>query len=98
LGGALVFGNSVRDDTSASTLHAAQPLHKTGYGRSSLYAEAFKVFIAQNALVATVQASHLYNELRRFHDQSSSASRVTAGAFGFPKKGPLDMYSAKRSY
>ena len=78
-GSSFVRGNSVRDDTSAPAIDTAQPLHKTGDGRSSLYAEALKVFIAQNALVATVQASHLYNELDRFHDQSSSISRLDRG-------------------
>jgi hypothetical protein len=41
------------------------------------------LFIAQKTSVATMEASHMHDKFDGLHDQSSSASRVTAGAFGF---------------
>src|SRR5580704_14194165 len=81
--GRIAFGSSVRHDASASTLSASQPLDETCDGRVRLYAKGGKLLTAQNTFVTAMQAPHLQNKLNGFHDQSSSASRVTAGALGF---------------
>jgi hypothetical protein len=73
-----VPGDSVRDDNSVSAIAATQPLHETHYGRRRLDAEIGQVFTAQNALVITMQASHLHNKFDGFHGRSSSSSRAAA--------------------
>jgi hypothetical protein len=82
-GGKLVLVDPVREDTSASAFPATQPLYKTCYGRFWPDAKIGQLFIAQKISVATMEASHMHDKFDNFHDQSSSASRVTAGAVGF---------------
>jgi hypothetical protein len=84
-GGRLVPFDAVCEDTSTSTsaFLATQPLYKTCYRRFWLDAKIGQLFIAQKISVATMEASHMHDKFDNFHDQSSSASRVTAGAVGF---------------
>jgi hypothetical protein len=82
-GGRLVPVNPVRKYTSATAFPATQPLCKTCYGRFWRYAKIRQIFIAQKAFVAAMEASHMHHKFDGFHDQSSSASRFTAGAAGF---------------
>ena len=81
-GGRLVPVYPVCEDTSASALPATQPLYKSCYRRWR-YAKIGQIFIAQKAIVAATQASHMHDEFSGLHDQSSSDSRATAGAAGF---------------
>jgi hypothetical protein len=82
-GGRLVLLDPVREDTSASAFPATQPFYKSCYGRLWRYAKFGQIFIAQKAFVAATQASHMHHKFDGFHDQSSSASRLSAGALGF---------------
>ena len=81
--GRLVPVDAVCEDTSASAFLATQPLDKTCYGRFWRYAKIGQIFFAQKAFVAAMQASHMHHKFNGLHDQSSSVSRVTAGAAGF---------------
>ena len=82
-GGRLVPLDAVCEDTSASAFPATQPLYETCYGRFWRYAKIGQIFIAQKTFVAAMEASHMHDKFDGPHDQSSSASRVTAGAVGF---------------
>ncbi len=81
--GRLVPVDPVREDTSASAFPATQPLYETCYGRFWRYAIIGQIFIAQKHFVAAMETSHMHHKFNGLHDQSSSVSRVTAGAAGF---------------
>ena len=75
--------NSVGHNAAASTFAAPESFNgcsNRGIGSQAAFAE---LSLGQNAFVAAVQAPHQQNEIGGPHDQSSSASRETAGAFGF---------------
>jgi hypothetical protein len=68
------------------TLPLLQSPHRSRFTKLTMGASGFKVYkrlVAQKALVAALQTSHLHNEFTGFHDQSSSATRVATGAAGF---------------
>jgi len=74
-----------------------QPPDEAGDRRLWRHTEPDQISIAQNAVVTAMQALHLHNEFG-FHDQSSSASRVTAGAFGLAADRPYGRhFLARRS-
>src|SRR5579872_2142977 len=82
-GSRLVPVDPVSEYTSAPAFPATKPLYKACYRRLWRYAKIRQIIIVQKALVTAMQASHVHNEFWRSHDQSSSASRMTAGAAGF---------------
>lgn len=76
-GRCFVRGNAICDNTSAAAFATAQPLHESCNRRIRLYGKTRQRLIAQNALVPANQTAHLHDELGRFHNQPSSASRMT---------------------
>jgi hypothetical protein len=79
----LVARNPTRHDAATAPFSASQALDESCYRRGGLEPISREHLMVQNAFVAAVQAPHQHNEIGGPHDQSSSASRVTAGAFGF---------------
>ena len=72
-GGRLVPVDAVCEDTSASAFLATQPLYKTCYWRSWLYAKTGQLLTVQNAFVTATQASHNHDKFGRLaHDRHST--------------------------
>ena len=75
----LGFGNPACHDTATPAFRASKALYESHYRGILGYAELNQIPIAQKAFDGT-QAPYLHDKLNGLHDQSSSASRVTAGA------------------
>lgn len=80
--GTFIAPNPARHDAAAPAFAAAEPLDEGRYRGIRLQAISGERLRAQDALMPAMQASDQHDEIRS-QDQSSSASRVTAGAFGF---------------
>lgn len=81
--GTFISRSSVRDDAPAPAFTASEVLDESCYGGVRLEAKPGQHLMVQNAFVAAMKTPDEHDKLRRPHDQSSSASGVTAGALGF---------------
>ena len=69
--------------SAAPAFGASQAFDESSYRDIRLNPEGSERLRAEGASVVAMQAAHQHDESGSLHDQSSSASRLTAGAAGF---------------